>query len=78
MPKKRIQVDTFLEKWICDVCKKGEMEAMNVQLLGNPPRTKHICNECGHTDYDTKSYPNFVYVERKPGGRPAGKKAGSK
>jgi protein-arginine kinase activator protein McsA len=75
MPEKKVQVDTFLEKYVCDTCGEGEMESLNIQLISNPPKIKHVCNACGHFDYYERSYPNYKFVERKPQAvrKPAGK-----
>ena len=65
MPIKKVEVVPFLEKWRCDSCGKGEMESVNIQLLSNPPKTKHICNNCGKVEYSLGAYPTYVFVEKK-------------
>lgn len=42
----RVEVRTFLEKWLHDGC-GGEFNPTGISLMSNPPQYPHVCNKCG-------------------------------
>ncbi|MDT8719706.1 hypothetical protein IAI10_24015 [Clostridium sp. 19966] len=49
-------------KYICDVCKEGEMiQTAYNDWESNPPRYEHICTNCSTKIYLNEKYPLIRY-----------------
>lgn len=60
MERKR-RVKTYEIVYICDECKKGEVENTNITITTNPPIHKHRCNNCDKEyEFVDKIYPHTI------------------
>lgn len=71
MSEIEVEVRPYAIKYLCDACGEGYMER-NIELgdiayMTNPPKWKHKCGACGHTELLTKAYPEirFEYAEEE-------------
>lgn len=57
---KEIEVKPIMEILYCNIC-AGKMHYTGKQILTNPPRYRHKCNNCGTSKNETIIYPNIKY-----------------
>lgn len=59
---KKCKVEPYAEKYICDNCRKGEMEPTGENVwLTDPPKFKHRCNICNEEIFLTEKHPVIKY-----------------
>lgn len=61
MTEQNFQVVPIGIKYICDLCKEGEMEYTGNMLMTNPPQFTHKCNRCEVEKSFFKKYPTIEY-----------------
>lgn len=65
MQEKRVPVNTYLVRLMCDKCDGGEMKPTGECLTSNPPQYPHRCDKCGHMErVRGKTYPRLEHEER--------------
>lgn len=64
MSEKRIEVNTYIVRYICDECGEGEMFPTGTCLDSLPPQYPHKCHKCGASKtFIGITYPRTVYQE---------------
>lgn len=62
MPKIKNSAETIVIDYICDHCQKGLMLKFGkVNVLIDPIRINHKCNNCGFENFFLEEYPKIEY-----------------
>lgn len=67
MAERVFAVEPYGVDYICDACNTGVMEQTSVFLPVDPPKWVHRCNQCGHEQALSETYPAIRY-KRVPHG----------
>jgi ssDNA-binding Zn-finger/Zn-ribbon topoisomerase 1 len=60
--EKHFNVTPIGVKYVCDNCKKGDMQYIDGKVeFSDPPKFLHQCSNCGDTKYLEKKYPTVEY-----------------
>lgn len=52
-----LEAKLLIVHMVCDKCGKGKMIPTEIALMSFPPQYPHKCDNCGHTDNFSISYP---------------------
>jgi predicted nucleic acid-binding Zn ribbon protein len=61
MPETMTEVKSFIIRYTCDKCGKGEMVGTGIAYPVQPPLYEYECLECGHKMKTRDRYPRTEY-----------------